>query len=57
LEQLQRWRDTSEQGEIFQDIQALWLPVFEPFRSDPRYQAILQSLGIPTHPIPMEATR
>lgn len=57
LEQLQRWRDTSEQGEIFQDIQALWSPVFEPFRSDPRYQAILQSLGIPTQPIPMEATR
>jgi len=55
--QLELWRKSTEQGELFQDSQHLWSPVFEPFRSDPRYQEILKSLGIPAQPIPLEGSK
>jgi TolB-like protein/Tfp pilus assembly protein PilF len=54
LEQLERWRKNSQQGELFQDSYLFWAPIFEPFRSDQRYQAILTSLGLPLEPIPLE---
>lgn len=57
LVRLKQWRESSEQGELFCDSQSLWAPVFDPIRTDPRYQEILQSLGLPNAPVPLEATR
>ena len=57
LVRLEQWRGSSEQGELFCDSQALWAPVFQPIRADQRYQAILQSLGLPNAPVPMGETR
>lgn len=57
LGRLEQWRKNSEQGELFCDSQALWAPAFEPFRADARYQAIMQSLGLPSAPVPLEGTR
>jgi adenylate cyclase len=56
LEQLKHWRESSEQGELFSDSQVLWAPVFDPIRGDPRFQAIMQSLGLPNAPVPLEET-
>jgi adenylate cyclase len=56
LARLEQWRASTEQGELFCDSQALWAPVFDPIRTDPRYQAILKSLGLPNAPIPLEET-
>jgi adenylate cyclase len=57
LARLEQWRASSEQGELFCDSQALWAPVFDPIRADPRFQAIMQSLGLPNAPVPLEETR
>jgi adenylate cyclase len=57
LGRLERWRRSSEQGELFSDIQVLWTPAFDPIRADKRFQAILQSLGLPSSPVPLEETR
>ncbi|MEY2520793.1 MAG: adenylate cyclase [Verrucomicrobiota bacterium] len=57
LERLKRWRESTEQGELFSESQALWAPVFDPMRADPRYQAIMQSLGLPNAPVPLEGSR
>ena len=56
LERLKLWHETSEQGELFCDTQALWAPVFDPVRQDKRFQAIMQSLGLPNAPVPLEET-
>ena len=57
LARLEQWRASSEQGELFCDSQALWAPAFDPIRADPRYQAIMRSLGLPNAPIPLEGSR
>jgi hypothetical protein len=57
LARLEQWRASTEQGELFCDSQALWAPVFDPIRTDPRYQAIMQSLGLPNAPVPLEEKR
>jgi adenylate cyclase len=57
LARLEQWRASTEQGELFCDSQSLWAPVFDPIRTDLRYQTILQSLGLPNAPVPLEEKR
>jgi TolB-like protein/Flp pilus assembly protein TadD len=57
LVRLKQWRATTEQGELFCDSQSLWAPVFDAVRADPRYQEILQSLGLPNAAVPLEEKR
>ena len=57
LERLQQWRANSEQGELFSSSQVLWSPAFDPLRGDKRFQAIMQSLGLPNALVPLEETR
>jgi adenylate cyclase len=57
LVRLKQWRASTEQGELFCDSQSLWAPVFDPVRADPRYQEILQSLGLPNAAVPLEEKR
>jgi hypothetical protein len=57
VDQLKQWRKSSQEGELFSDSQVLWDPVFDPLRGDKRFQAIMQSLGLPNALIPLEETR
>lgn len=57
LERLKQWQESSEEGELFSDSQVLWEPAFDPLREDKRFQAIMQSLGLPNALIPLEETR
>jgi tetratricopeptide (TPR) repeat protein len=57
LERLHQWRKSSEPGESFEGSQVLWSPAFDPLRGDKRFQAIMQSLGLPHALVPLEETR
>jgi tetratricopeptide (TPR) repeat protein len=57
LERLKQWRESSEPGESFEGSQVLWSPAFDPLRGDKRFQAIMQSLGLPHALVPLEETR
>ena len=51
---LEQWRKTTEVGELFSEAQNLWAPAFARLRSDSRCAAIMQSLGLPNEPVPLE---
>ena len=57
LKRLEQWQRSSEQGELFEGSQVLWSPVSDPLRGDERFQAIMQSLGLPNALVPLEETR
>ena len=40
-----------------QALKRLWSPVFDPLRGDERFQAIMQSLGLPNALVPLEEKR
>jgi adenylate cyclase len=56
LESLQQWLATTQEGQLFADIGALWRPAFDPIRGDERFQAIMKSARLPTAPIHPERT-
>ena len=56
LKSLEQWAASPhEDGVIFATSQLLWAPAFDPIRNDPRFQAIMKSVG-PAPATPVQPT-
>ena len=50
ISSLRHWVDRAPQEELFEALQFLWLPAFDPIRRDLRFKAVLEKMGLPYVP-------
>ena len=55
LTALEHWARSSPQGERFARSRSLWAPAFDSLRGEERFRTMMQSLGLPNSPVPLEA--